>query len=189
MIYIVSGMHRSGTSMMMDVLVKGGIKPIWSKAREKQMKSGHSDYKINYGKFWEIGQEEYMRFGSTSEIPDECCVKIQAIGLPILAAAKGYKIIYMRREPTAIKASYEAAFPNDNFIKKYPTWPSHYWQLLDGVKGIMESRRDVDLIELWYDDVLNNPSCAVDKLIAHRLPINKERAIEVIKPEYRRHTA
>ncbi|MCG7945851.1 MAG: hypothetical protein N0C84_05835 [Candidatus Thiodiazotropha taylori] len=187
MIYVVSGIHRSGTSMMMKVLMEGGIKPYWSKLREKQMMRGRDEYEINPDGFWEVGQQQYMQMGFTSTVPDESCIKIQAIGLPILSAAKGYKIVLMRREPEAIKQSYQKAFPKDNFEAMYPSWPSHYWQLLDGVKGIMEARRDVDLIELWYDDALADPHGAVDKLISHGFPLRSPKsAALVINPEYRR---
>lgn len=175
---------------MMKMLQQGGIKPYWSKKREKQMMLGKDEYEVNPNGFYEVGQEEYMRIGFASELPDECCVKIQAIGLPILPAAKGYRIVYMRRDPSAIRASYEKAFPDDDFDRIYPTWPTHYWNLLDGVKGIMEARRDVDLVEIWYDDVIENPVQAVEKLIAHDFPIrSKVSAVNVVNPDYRRFMA
>lgn len=187
--YIVSGFQRSGTSMMMNLLVNGGIQPYWSKKRETGMQKGNTENEINPGKFYEVGQENYMRLGMTSEIPDECCVKIMAIGLPILSAAKGYKIIYMRRDPELIKASYESAFPGDDFNRLYKNWPSYYWQLMDGVKGIMEARRDVNLLELWYDDVLENPEQSVDKILAFGFPVDKQKAIDTIDKKYRRFAA
>ena len=140
--------------MMMKCLVAGGVVPIWSKFRENDMHLGDEKYRINPDKFYEVGQEKYMRLGFTSELPNECCVKIQAIGLPILAAAKGYKIVYMRRDPEAIKQSYIDSFGEKDFHDEYKDWPAHYWRLLDGVKAIMETRRDVELLELQYEDVL-----------------------------------
>ncbi|MEW8091246.1 MAG: hypothetical protein AB2784_16640 [Candidatus Thiodiazotropha endolucinida] len=190
MIYIVSGMHRSGTSMMMKMLMEGGIHPYWSKLREKQMMRGREEYDINPDGFWEVGQQQYMQMGFTSAVPDESCIKIQAIGLPILSAAKGYKIVLMRRDPEAIRQSYKKAFPDDNFEAMYSNWPGHYWQLIDGVKGIMEMRRDVDLIELWYDEVIEDPRGALNKLIAYGFPIRSvESAVAVVNPEYRRFVA
>lgn len=184
MIYIVSGIHRSGTSMMMDLLVQSGIRPYYSKIREKQMQHGKDDYKLNKN-FWETGVNDYMQLGFTSELPDNCCVKIPAIGLPILSPAVGYKIIYMRRDPDSIRNSYIRAMPDDDFDNKYPSWPSHYWRLLDGVKGIMQTRRDVDLIELWYDDILKDPLNTIKKLIAHDIPI-LESVVDLIDPQQRR---
>jgi len=173
--------------MMMHVLEAGGITPYWSKHREMNMMRGKDRYQPNPDKFLEIGQENYMRLGMVHEIPNHCAVKIQAIGLPILAPAKSYKIIYMRRDPEAIKRSYIKAFNEKGFDQLYPSWPDHYWQLLDGVKGIMQTRRDVDLIELWYDDVLANPEMTIELLCAHGVPIkNKQAAIDVIDPSHRR---
>lgn len=188
MIYVVSGFMRSGTSMMMNALKAGGIQPYYSIARERMMEAGNKVRNINPDKFYEVGQQEYMRFGMVSEVPDECSIKIMAIGLPILAAAKGYRIIYMRRDPDAIRASYNDKFPADNFDRMFPTWPGHYWQLLDGVRGIMQARRDVYLTELWYDDVVDDPEKTVDLLIASGYPIvNRAAAIDYITPEHRRY--
>lgn len=170
---------------MMKCLVEGGIKPFWSKIRERDMHSNDERYEVNPDKFYEVGQKEYMRFGFTSELPDNCCVKIQAIGLPILSAAKGYKIIYMRRDPEAIKESYIKAFGPKNW--PYSNWPDHYWQLLDGVKGIMGVRRDVELLELQYEDVLSDPTGSMERIKAMGVPINVNRAAGVIDPKWNRH--
>ena len=187
MIYIVSGLHRSGTSMMMSALVEGGIIPIYSKQREKAMRLNNTkDYTVNPDGFYEVGQQEYMRLGFTSELPSECCVKIQALGLPILSAAKGYKIIYMRRDPAAIKKSFIKAFSEREFNKKYDDWPTHYFALLDGVKAIMQQRRDVELLELQFDDVISNPRKVFTQIAAMGVPIDINKAISIVKPEFKR---
>jgi len=190
MIYIVSGIARSGTSMMMAALVEGGIKPIWSREREKRMSLNNTlNYMVNPDGFYEVGLDEYMRLGFTSDLPHESCVKIQALGLPILSPCKGYKIIMMRRDPEAIKQSYIKAFNEKEFNRKYEDWPTHYWTLLDGVKGIMQQRRDVELLEVHYDDVIENPKGQFERIKAMGVPIDIDKAISVVKPEFRRFTA
>jgi len=190
MIYVVSGFMRSGTSMMMNSLTEGGLTPFYNKHREKYLGTENEKRDINPSKFYELGQQEYMRLGMTTELPDESLAKIMAIGLPILAAGKGFRIVYMRRNPDEIKASYEDKFPADNFQRMFPTWPSHYWQLLDGVKGIMETRRDVYLTEFWYDDVIADPEKHIDILIANGWPItDRQAAISHIDPSHKRFIA
>lgn len=189
MIYIVSGIHRSGTSMMMKALQAGGVELFYSGIREQRMQTVNStDYVVN-DDFYEVGQEEYMRLGFSNELPDDVAVKIQAVGLPILAAAKGYKIIYMRRDPAAIKQSYIKAFSERDFNGLYSDWPSHYWNLLDGVKGIMEARRDVELLELWYDDVVADPVGAMERVAAMGVPIDVDAAASIVNGEKRRYVA
>ena len=188
MIYIVSGIHRSGTSAMMRALVEGGIKPIVNKAREKQMRLTNTlDYTVNKHGFWEVGQSEYMRLGFTSELPQESCVKIQAMGLPILSAAKGYKIIMMRRDPKAIKTSFINAFSEREFNAKYSDWPTHYFTLLDGVKAIMQQRRDVELMEIQFDDMIDDPFKVFTKIKAMGIPIDINKSVATIEPELKRY--
>lgn len=189
MIYIVSGIHRSGTSMMMKALQAGGVELFYSGIREERMQTNNrKNYTVN-DDFYEVGQGEYMRLGFTTELPDEVAVKIQAIGLPILSACKGYKIIYMRRDPEAIKQSFIKAFSADEFNGKYADWPAHYWNLLDGVKGIMGARRDVELLELWYDDVLADPVGSMQRIAAMGVPIDVDAAASVVDPERCRYAA
>lgn len=188
MIYIVSGIHRSGTSAIMKALIDGGIEPVYSQVRERRMKlNDRKDYKVNEHGFWEVGQDEYMRLGFTSELPDECCVKIQAIGLPILAAAKGYKIIYMRRNPNDIKASYIKVFGEKAFNATYSDWPTHYWNLLDGVKAVMQQRRDVELLEVQFNEMIDSPSKVFNQIKAMGIPIDINKSIQAIDPRQRRY--
>jgi len=188
MITVVSGIHRSGTSAMMQALIAGGQKPIWSKVREKQMGYwNQKEFPANPEGFYEVGQSEYMRLGFTTELPDECCIKIQAIGLPILAAGKGYKIIYMRRDPEIIKRSYIKVFGEEAFDKETQgCWPTYYWSLLDGVRSIMQNRRDVDLIEIQYNDMIEKPLFVMEKIKAFGVNLNPSRAARAIRPELRR---
>ncbi len=188
--YIVSGIHRSGTSMMMKCLIDGGINPVYSEKRESRMRSGDKeDYELNPDGFWEVGQANYMQFGYTSTLPDECCVKIQSIGLPILSSGE-YKIVFMRRNPETIKISYIRAFGEIDFDKQYgDNWLEYYEELTSGVIGIMRQRRDVDLIEVNYNDVVNNPELEMNKLKDFGIPIDVNKAKLVPNTEYRRNEA
>lgn len=183
MITIVSGFPRSGTSMMMQALKAGGVDLFYSELREKRMqKNNKEDYEVNPA-FYEVGRDEYMRLGFTTELPDDVAVKIQALGLPIISAAKGYLIIYMRRDPSAIRESFINAFSEEEFNSLYSDWPSYYFSLMDGVKGIMQARRDVTLVEFWYDDVLADPKKAFEIIKANGLEIDVEAAAKAVEPE------
>jgi len=188
MIIVVSGIHRSGTSAMMNALVEGGIAPIWDRAREKKMQlTNTQDYTVNKDGFWEVGDNQYMRYGFTSELPNDCVVKIQAKGLPILAPSKGYKIIYIRRDPDAIKRSYLKAFGENSFNRLYgDNWPNYYWSLLDGVRGIMQQRRDVELLEIQFDDLIDNPEGIFTRIKAMGVDIDINKAAATIDAKQRR---
>lgn len=191
--YIVSGIHRSGTSMMMKCLIDGGITPIVSEYREMRMRANDSEnYKLNPEGFYEVGQENYMRLGYTTELPDEICVKIQAIGLPILSADKeGYKIIFMRRDPEAIKRSYIKSFGQKGWDRDYgdKDWLEYYHHLTTGVIDIMNMRSDVDLLEIDYNSVVDEPFEEMRKIKDFGVPINVVKSALVPNKEYRRNEA
>jgi len=188
MITVVSGFPRSGTSMMMRCLIDGGIKPIWDKQREQKMRGQSTqDYEINKHGFYEVGSEKFIRIGYTAELPHDVCIKIQAWGLPILSPGKCYKIILMRRDPDAIRDSFIAAFSERSFNNQFPDWPTHYWTLLDNVRGIMQQRRDVELLELHYDDVLADPIGSMRRVSAMGVPIDVDASIQTVEPGLKRH--
>jgi hypothetical protein len=186
---VVSGFPRSGTSMMMGCLVSGGMPPYYSSIREDRMKRMRKDDYVINTDFYEVGQDQYMNLGFSSELPDNICVKIQAIGLPLLAGAKYWKIIMMRRDPEAIRESYKGAFGKQswNRMKESQCWPEYYYRRIDGVKSIMEARRDVELIELWYDDVLADPVSAMQKINAMGIPIDTMKAASYVDDKKRRY--
>lgn len=182
---IVSGFPRSGTSMMMGALIEGGVPPYYDEVRQHHMMN-RDDYTPNKHGFWEVGSERFMKLGFTTDVPDRHCVKIQAIGLPILTGDASYKIILMRRDPDLIKESYQAAFPGEIFEHKYPNWPDYYWNLMDNIKGIMGQRRDVELLELWMNDVIKDPKGSMERIKAMGIKLDVAKAAASIDPELER---
>ena len=173
----------------MQALKAGGIELFYSKRREARMQATNKDdYEVN-PYFYEVGQSKYMNLGFTTDLPDNIAVKIQAIGLPIIAANRNYKIIYMRRDPEAIKQSFIAAFSEQDFKNNYSDWPNHYYQLLDGVKAIMKQRGDVELLELCYDDVILDPMNAMIKIKQMGINIDVDKAVSVVDATKRRYAA
>ncbi len=184
MTIVVSGFPRSGTSMMMRALVEGGVRPFYSNALEKELQDSNPGAN-KYG-FYEVGEEMYMRFQFTAALPSNCCVKIMARGLPILSPGKHWDVIYMRRTPSEIKESYEKAFPNDLFEKHFRDWPNHYWALMEPIKHLMEMRPDVNIVELWYGDVIKNPQKEFSKLVASGMEFDLMKACDTVDPTQHR---
>lgn len=171
--------------MMMGALIAGGIRPYYDEARQQHMMN-RDDYTPNKHGFWEVGSERFMKLGFSTDVPDRHCVKIQAIGLPILTGDASYKIILMRRDPDVIKKSYKAAFPGEIFEHKYPNWPDYYWNLMNNIKGIMAQRRDVELLEFWMTDVIENPVGAMERIKAVGIDIDIDKAAASIDPSQER---
>lgn len=184
MITIVSGFPRSGTSMMMQCLKAGGVQVVFDRYRERL---NLAPYVPNKHGFYEVGSDVYMQLGFAATLPDNIAVKIQILGLPTLSPGSQYKIIFMRRDPVEIKSSYQAAFPKDDFDEIYGDWPNRYWRALESIKGIMAMRRDVEILELWFDKVIENPKQTMEQVKAFGVPINIKQAAKQIDPTQYRH--
>lgn len=98
-IVVVSGLPRSGTSMMMKMLEAGGLKPLTDEIREADVDNPKGYYE------WERAKK--MPEGDTAWLPqaEGKAVKIISALLKHLPADHQYKVIFMRREMGEILAS------------------------------------------------------------------------------------
>ena len=98
-IAVVSGLPRSGTSMMMKMLEAGGIPPLTD-----QIRSADDDNPKGY---YEFERVKKMREGDVGWLPEARgkAVKIIATLVPYLPEGFDYKILFMRRALPEILAS------------------------------------------------------------------------------------
>jgi hypothetical protein len=175
MLYVVTGFPRSGTSMMMRCLSFAGIKPVVSELRELAMSHRNKgDYPANPHGFYEVEEREYMRVGFLDSIKDGRCIKLLTTSLPFIPARPA-TVIWMRRDPTEIRRSYERTFPKESFETRYPDWPRTHDVQLKHIRPIVEDRRSVRLVEINYRDVIENPVRALSVL-----PIDYQKAAAAV---------
>ena len=98
-IVVVSGLPRSGTSMMMTMLEAGGISPLTD-----QLRAADVDNPKGYYEFERVKQ---LPKGDTAWLPDAQgkAVKVIAALLPHLPPEYTYRVIFMRRAMREILAS------------------------------------------------------------------------------------
>ena len=173
--YIVSGYRRSGTSMMMNALYKGmpsgGL--LYSLDMER-LNPEVNGWMANPGGLWEVGSRRYLEADFLRGMPDGSLVKIFFDGLVNLPH-DDYKIIFMNRDVEEIKMSMDSV---DNHISRpdvsrkvelltFSAFKPYSQDDIDHVLGIMDARKDVELIEIDYAEVLENPEKAFRKIIGH----------------------
>lgn len=164
MLYVVTGFPRSGTSMMMRCLQFAGIEPVVSRSREAMMaKRNIGEYAANPNGFYEVEDSEVLRVGFLENIEENRCIKLLPTSLTCLPV-RPTRVIWMRRDPAEIRRSYERTFPNENFDKKFPAWPRTHDVQIKSIQPILRDRRSIDLIELQYADVIENPARALRSL-------------------------
>lgn len=183
MITVVAGIGRSGTSLMMRMLVESGIPAFYDRLREKALlRKNRPDYLVNES-FFEVAPEDFMRLGFSRSIPDGHCCKLGLRGVPMLTPGD-YKVILMRRDLREIRASFDTAGICSDFSEQ---WDESIELMFDEVKAIMTIRPDIDFIEVRYRELVDDPEGTIGRLRAFGVPIGDVAGI--VDPALYRHRA
>jgi hypothetical protein len=171
MIYIVSGYMRSGTSMMMEALIKGGMKAEFDKSRDEHVAKFEDDkYKANPHGLFEIEFNEYKNPDFAKKYEGKL-VKVFSWALEGLPKAS-YKIVFMERDLEEVRQSYEAMLSSRS--KSRPP--------MDG-RVNPPVREDMEITTLQYTDVINNPFKIFSELQKQDFPIDPLLASSVVDPK------
>jgi hypothetical protein len=201
-ITVVSGHRRSGTSMMMQALHEGGLPALYTPALENANPDTNG-FQPNPGGLYEVGFLSYTVPKFLRLMPDGCAVKIMWDG--IVNLPKGdWKIIFMERSQKEIESSIailEKHLIENNIASAYNhpltrgmpfcCFRTYNRDNIDHVLGIMDTRRDVELLSVQYQDVINSPIKVFQQLKytdsgEERLPIDVDKAAAVINTDLHR---
>lgn len=152
-ITVVSGLPRSGTSMMMKMLEAGGIAPLTDELREAD-----KDNPKGYYEFERVKQLEHDK----AWLPDAegKAVKIISQLLKHLPATYAYKVIFMRRSMEEILASQEKMLIRRGEEAKGiedEKLAALFRQHLERVQAWLEKQPNFDVIYVSYNRVLEHP--------------------------------
>jgi len=183
MIYIVSGMPRCGTSLMMHILKTIGIEPNYDKEREEKIANPENGNPYYY-------EEQFAMIGRIEDINslEDKCTKIFAFGIQQLSERlrdRQHKIIYMYRFPTdenpkTVLGTVDAFDLMVNCIYAYYNnlLIVDYNRLID--KPIAELNRIEEFLGFKFD--VNDVSRVIEPGRRHRLKIrNMTRCIKNYK--------
>ncbi len=152
-IYIVSGLPRSGTSMMMQMLVNGGIEPYVDNVREADESNPKGYYE----------HEAVMRLARDKKWLKNVrnkVVKVISQQLFHLPAKYNYKIVFMLRDIKEIIQSQTKMLERQNkkTAKNYPyTLESIYQKNLGQVQRWAENNKNVSILVVNYTDAIEKP--------------------------------
>jgi predicted AlkP superfamily phosphohydrolase/phosphomutase/tetratricopeptide (TPR) repeat protein len=155
-IVVVSGLPRSGTSLMMQMLDKGGLESLVDGKREADESNPKGYYEY----------EPVMALHKDNSWLDKAqnkSVKIVAPLLTHLDMQFRYKIIFMKRDLNEIIKSQRKMVgkdPNTIPVKLY----NSYRQQLEFTENWKEKEPGIELIYVDYKDVLNDPESAIEKV-------------------------
>lgn len=173
--YIVSGLERSGTSMMMQLLHYGGGKVAFDKSREADEHNPKGYYELEEGRII----SRLMEGTFPLERYQDWFIKVTAYGLKFLPQGN-YKVIYMLRNIEEILDSMEKM---SGEIKRGEEKP-----LLEKLNRItlnlMKKREDIDYITINYNQAIENPKTEIGRINSFLGGmIDTESALRAIEPE------
>ena len=162
-ITIVSGLPRSGTSMMMKMLEAGGLPPVTDNVR-----TADEDNPKGYYEFERVKQ---LPKGDVAWLPDVQgkVVKVIAALLPSLPGGYLYRVIFMQRAMPEVLASQRQMLirrgedPNkipDEVMAKL--FEKHLTQVNDWVS----QQSNVERLDVNYNEMLKNPQPFIEQINA-----------------------
>ncbi len=176
-VIIVSGLPRSGTSMMMQMLEKGGVDLFTDKERKADESNPRGYLEHNAVK-------SLARDGRWVKNAKNKAVKVIANLLFFLPDSNNYKVIFMLRHiDEVINSQQQMLIRNKSEVaKNYPlTLVESYRKTLEKARNWGKRRHNVDIIYVNYSDVVENPGKEA-KRVANFLggEINIEKMIAAV---------
>lgn len=184
MITVVSGLPRSGTSMMMMMLEAGGLPPLTDNIR-----SADEDNPKGYYEFERVKQ---LPKGDVAWLPDASgkAVKVIAALLPRLPGGYHYRVIFMERAMPEVLASQRQMLlrrgedpdkiPNDMLAKLFE---KHLRQVNDWVS----QQPHVERLDVNYNEMLKNPQPFIMRINAFLGGnLDTRKMAEVVDPSLHR---
>jgi LPS sulfotransferase NodH len=187
-IYVVSGLPRSGTSMMMKMLEAGGLLPVTDNER-----TADDDNPKGY---YEFERVKKMAEGDVSWVKDAPgkVVKVISYLLQHLPSNYDYKVIFMRRAMAEILASQKKMLINrgeETDKVSDEELAGMYQKHLDKTFNWMLQQKNVSYMEVDYNQMLEDSAPVVAQLkgfLGNEL--NFEKMAKVVDPKlYRQRKA
>lgn len=155
--YIVSGLERSGTSMMMQILHAGGLPTAFDDLRKSDENNPKGYYELEGGKIINKLMEKTFPMDEY----EGRFIKITAFGLSYLPQGS-YKIIYMERNLDEVMDSMEkmAKITDENRDETKESFK----KLNEKIKNDIKYRDDIDVLFVNYNEILASPEDNIKKI-------------------------
>jgi hypothetical protein len=179
-ITVVSGLPRSGTSMMMKMLDAGGIPPLTDEIREAD-----TDNPKGYYEFERVKQ---LNKGDTAWLPDAQgkAVKVIAALLEHLPPDYNYRVIFMQRQLGEILRSQKQMLirRGESTDKVSDEEIAVLFQKhVDHITSWLAEQPNFDVVYISYNRMLEAPSeqvARIDDFLGNRLDV--EKSVAVVDP-------
>ena len=177
---IVSGLPRSGTSMMMKMLAEAGAPTITDEIRGADEDNPNGYFEFELVKQLSTGQHKWLLDGNGK------AVKIISALLEYLPAERHYKVIFMEREIKEILLSQQKMLSRRNEKSKIDdaAMQNQFEQHLAAVKYWLARQPNIDVFYAEYSALMIHPdeSCAqIIEFLGMPLDFEKMRSVPNIR--------
>ena len=160
-VYIVSGLPRSGTSMMMKMLEAGGIPPMIDEIREAD--------RDNPKGYYEFERVKKLDKGDTSWVADAVgkVVKVISALLKNLPPDYEYRVVFIRRNMDEILASQRKMLVNrgeDSDKMDDAQMAELFKKHLAATDKWLQEQDNFQVLDVNYSDILSDPMTQVQKI-------------------------
>lgn len=187
-ITIVSGLPRSGTSLMMQMLIAGGIEVVTDHLRQAD-----ADNPRGYFEFEPV--KALAEAGDTAwlDAAHGKAIKIISSLLYHLPAAKTYKVLFMERHLQEVLASQNRML--EHLGKSVDTiddatMTRHFTRHLGQVKAWLREQPHIDVRYIRHAEVMATPQVVAERIQAFLgRPLRIEAMVAEVQPQLYRHRA
>jgi hypothetical protein len=160
-IIVVSGLPRSGTSMMMQMLAAGGLEILSDHQRPPDTNNPHGYYEFERVKKLREGDTDWLRLAQGR------AVKIISALLEHLPDEHHYKIIFMQRDMTEILQSQQKMLiARGEATNRYTPdeLTQHYQAHLQAVMAWLDQQANMSVLNMNHGDVLHDPIAQAEQI-------------------------
>lgn len=178
-ITVVSGLPRSGTSMMMKMLVEGGLQPVADELRQADEDNPNGYFEIEEVKALKDGEKKWI-YAAQGKV-----VKVISYLLEFLPEDLTYDVIFMEREISEILASQKKMLDRRNETSPLTDaeMDAQFREHLKAVKYWLPRRPNMRVKYVKYNEMVNAPETLCPAIVNFlEAPLNVEAMKAVPNP-------
>lgn len=179
-IVVVSGLPRSGTSLMMQMLEAGGMTALTDGERKADTHNPKGYYEFESVKQLYRGETRWLGAAQGK------VVKIVSNFIPHLPSAYTYKVIFMRRHLDEVVRSQEVMRLDAEVSQDHintPRLTEHYKNHLVVINRWMQQQENVDVLYVDYNLLVNDPERYISSIVTFLDDtLHQEDMFKVINP-------
>jgi len=169
-ITIVSGLPRSGTSMIMQMLAAGGLPVLTDNVRQADPDNPHGYYELE-----SVKTLKHNPSVLNAAMGKAC--KVISVLLYDLPKDKPYKIIFIQRALAEVLTSQRAMLQHQQHTEQAAAdtaMGNLFARHLDDVRAWLGRQGNIEVLYLDYREVLDHPAAgaqAINRFLDHRLDV------------------